>query len=274
MRMVVVLRDVYDLAHEEIARELGISQTAAKVRLHRARRRLREQLFAPAGAAGGLEPHEAASAGLRRSRGRGRGQLAPEPAVRRWRSRRARSRRGGQPCSRGLNRCFSPAVRPGGFARVPRLAQAGSSCASVSCAEVALVLPSILDGGSPRPTKSSSSTLAPACAARPSSPGTASCCGCSTSCGPTGSNHHLERWPTCSARSRQAAQRRVIRSVLTGRRLVYAGAFAAPAAAIVARDRRAPWPPAEGPARGAIVMPTRGDRCSVSGGPRPRPGGQ
>ena len=54
MRMVVVLRDVYDLAHEEIARELGISQTAAKVRLHRARRRLREQLFAPAGAVGGL----------------------------------------------------------------------------------------------------------------------------------------------------------------------------------------------------------------------------
>jgi len=54
MRMVVVLRDVYDLAHEEIARELGISQTAAKVRLHRARRRLREQLFAPAGATGGL----------------------------------------------------------------------------------------------------------------------------------------------------------------------------------------------------------------------------
>ena len=54
MRMVVVLRDVYDLAHEEIARELGISQTAAKVRLHRARRRLREQFFAPAGVAGGL----------------------------------------------------------------------------------------------------------------------------------------------------------------------------------------------------------------------------
>ncbi|MGO9406440.1 MAG: RNA polymerase sigma factor [Acidimicrobiales bacterium] len=52
MRMVVVLRDVYDLPHEEIARELGISQTAAKVRLHRARRRLREQLFAPAGTLG------------------------------------------------------------------------------------------------------------------------------------------------------------------------------------------------------------------------------
>jgi RNA polymerase sigma-70 factor (ECF subfamily) len=53
MRMVVVLRDVYDLPHEDIARELGISQTAAKVRLHRARRRLREQLFPQAGLAGG-----------------------------------------------------------------------------------------------------------------------------------------------------------------------------------------------------------------------------
>jgi RNA polymerase sigma-70 factor (ECF subfamily) len=45
LRMVVVLRDVYDLPHEAIAEELGISQTASKVRLHRARRRLREQLF-------------------------------------------------------------------------------------------------------------------------------------------------------------------------------------------------------------------------------------
>jgi len=52
MRMVIVLRDVYDLPHEAIARELGISQTAAKVRLHRARRRLREQLFPPVGTIG------------------------------------------------------------------------------------------------------------------------------------------------------------------------------------------------------------------------------
>jgi len=52
MRMVVVLRDVYDLPHEAIARELGISQAAAKVRLHRARRRLREQLFPPASTSG------------------------------------------------------------------------------------------------------------------------------------------------------------------------------------------------------------------------------
>jgi len=46
LRLVVVLRDVYDLSHEDIAAELGISQTAAKVRLHRARRKLRDQLLA------------------------------------------------------------------------------------------------------------------------------------------------------------------------------------------------------------------------------------
>jgi RNA polymerase sigma-70 factor (ECF subfamily) len=46
LRLVVVLRDVYDLPHREIAKELGISQGAAKVRLHRARVRLRECLFA------------------------------------------------------------------------------------------------------------------------------------------------------------------------------------------------------------------------------------
>ena len=38
LRAVVVLRDVYDLPHEAIAAELGISVSAAKVRLHRARR--------------------------------------------------------------------------------------------------------------------------------------------------------------------------------------------------------------------------------------------
>ena len=44
LRQVVVLRDVYGLAHEAIAAELGISESNAKVRLHRARRRLREVL--------------------------------------------------------------------------------------------------------------------------------------------------------------------------------------------------------------------------------------
>jgi RNA polymerase sigma-70 factor (ECF subfamily) len=45
LRAVVVLRDVYDLPHEAIAAELGISVSAAKVRLHRARHKLRGELF-------------------------------------------------------------------------------------------------------------------------------------------------------------------------------------------------------------------------------------
>ena len=45
LRAVVVLRDVYDLPHEAIAAELGISESAAKVRLHRARRKLKDRLF-------------------------------------------------------------------------------------------------------------------------------------------------------------------------------------------------------------------------------------
>jgi RNA polymerase sigma-70 factor (ECF subfamily) len=45
LRSVVLLRDVYDLPHESIAAELGISESAAKVRLHRARRKLREELY-------------------------------------------------------------------------------------------------------------------------------------------------------------------------------------------------------------------------------------
>lgn len=44
-RTVVVLRDVYGLAINEIAAELKISQTAAKVRLHRARKTLKNIAF-------------------------------------------------------------------------------------------------------------------------------------------------------------------------------------------------------------------------------------
>ncbi len=55
MRAVVVLRDVYDLPHEAIAAELGITEGAAKVRLHRARRKLRERLFPMKGEPGGEE---------------------------------------------------------------------------------------------------------------------------------------------------------------------------------------------------------------------------
>ena len=45
LRAVVVLRDIYDMNHAEIAEQLGISESAAKVRLHRARRKLRSQIF-------------------------------------------------------------------------------------------------------------------------------------------------------------------------------------------------------------------------------------
>lgn len=51
LRAVVVLRDVYDLPHEAIAAELGISESAAKVRLHRARKRLRDELLPAPGEA-------------------------------------------------------------------------------------------------------------------------------------------------------------------------------------------------------------------------------
>lgn len=40
-RAVLVLRDVYGWTHAEVARELGITHTTAKVRLHRARKRVR-----------------------------------------------------------------------------------------------------------------------------------------------------------------------------------------------------------------------------------------
>jgi RNA polymerase sigma-70 factor, ECF subfamily len=45
LRSIVVLKDVYGLSHEAIAEELGISVAAAKVRLHRGRKKLRDRLF-------------------------------------------------------------------------------------------------------------------------------------------------------------------------------------------------------------------------------------
>jgi RNA polymerase sigma-70 factor (ECF subfamily) len=52
LQAVVVLRDVYGLSHDAIASELGISESAAKVRLHRARRKLKDRLFPGRDAAG------------------------------------------------------------------------------------------------------------------------------------------------------------------------------------------------------------------------------
>jgi RNA polymerase sigma-70 factor (ECF subfamily) len=45
-RQVVILKDIYDWSHSEIADAMGISVTAAKVRLHRARARLARYLEA------------------------------------------------------------------------------------------------------------------------------------------------------------------------------------------------------------------------------------
>lgn len=44
-KAVVVLKDIYDLPHDAIAAELGISVAACKVRLFRARRRLKDALM-------------------------------------------------------------------------------------------------------------------------------------------------------------------------------------------------------------------------------------
>ena len=52
LRSVIVLRDIYDLSHDAIARQLGITESAAKVRLHRARQKLRAALFDAPEAAG------------------------------------------------------------------------------------------------------------------------------------------------------------------------------------------------------------------------------
>ena len=42
LRSVLVLSDVYDLSHQKIGKQLGISATAVKVRLHRSRKRIRQ----------------------------------------------------------------------------------------------------------------------------------------------------------------------------------------------------------------------------------------
>ena len=44
-RQAVLLKDVYGLTHEEIAKRLKCSETAAKVRVHRGRKKLKEMVF-------------------------------------------------------------------------------------------------------------------------------------------------------------------------------------------------------------------------------------
>lgn len=71
LRQVIVLRDIYDLPHRSIASELDISEAAAKVRLHRARRRLREVLDA-----GGPAEHSGEPLDTSRNRSESKGREA------------------------------------------------------------------------------------------------------------------------------------------------------------------------------------------------------
>ncbi len=45
LRTVVVLKDMYGLSHQEIADELGSTEGAVKVRLHRARKKLKDAIY-------------------------------------------------------------------------------------------------------------------------------------------------------------------------------------------------------------------------------------
>ncbi|MGD0440605.1 MAG: hypothetical protein ABSB52_08240 [Acidimicrobiales bacterium] len=114
-----------------------------------------------------------------------------------------------------------------------RAACESAPCASVSCAEVALVLPSILDGISE----------ADEVVVRH----VGSCLVCQSELARYRKllrllnqlrSYRVEPPPGAVAGVLEAlevaAQRRVVRSVLTGRRLAYVGALAAPAAAIIA----------------------------------------
>lgn len=51
VRAVVVLKDIYDWPHRDIAEHLGITTTAAKVRLHRGRNKLHDALWVELGGA-------------------------------------------------------------------------------------------------------------------------------------------------------------------------------------------------------------------------------
>jgi RNA polymerase sigma-70 factor (ECF subfamily) len=51
-RTVLVMRDAYGFSISEIAEDMGLSEGAVKVRVHRARRRLKELVYGPAAAHG------------------------------------------------------------------------------------------------------------------------------------------------------------------------------------------------------------------------------
>ena len=69
-RAVLVMRDAYGFSIAEIAEDLGLSEGAVKVRIHRARRRLKELVYGPAAAHGHDEVGERMP-GLAEERSRG-----------------------------------------------------------------------------------------------------------------------------------------------------------------------------------------------------------
>ncbi len=153
------------------------------------------------------------------------------------------------------------------------LARARASSREVTCAEVAGVLPSILDGGSS--------------AGEAVVDHVGQCLRCQA---------ELARYrkllrllnqmraarvePPPGAVSdvlgaiEDAAQRQVIRSAFERAAARLRRGTRASSGSDRGGHRRPPGPPTGRRACGAIVIPTRGDRCSVNDGPRPRSGGQ
>ena len=86
------------------------------------------------------------------------------------------------------------------------------------------------------PTRATSST---ACAARPRSCSTASCCGRCGRCAPRCSSRRRACCPTSSPRIEEAGERRALRELLDGRRVAYLGGLAAATAAGVGGRHRA-----------------------------------
>ena len=189
LRSVVVLKDVYGLSHEAIAEELGISVSAAKVRLHR----------------------------------------APPQAARRVVRRRSRSR--------------------------------------MRCDEVTALLPGA-GRRRRRSTSRSSATSSRACAARPSWRATAGCCARWRCCGPATSSRRPGLLGDTLAAITDAAEHGARRTLLSGRRLAYAGAIGGSALAAGGHRRVLDRPARR--KRGARASPAEPTRLTACGRPTGR----
>ena len=152
------------------------------------------------------------------------------------------------------------------------------------CDEVTALLPGLVDGDVDV-DDDASATSRRACAARPSSPATAACCGRSRCCGPATPSRRPGLLGETLAALTDAAEEGARRTLLSGRRLAYAGAIGGTAVA-AGRDGRAP----DRPLPQAVAAPRRAEpgpaavpaaprsagerRCYPRVGPAPVPGGQ